>query len=269
MAESTEGIVLRRIDYSETSLVVHFYTPDFGQVGALAKGAKRPKSAFQGGVDVLTRNQIVFARREPGGLATLMESAILDDYLPLRSDLGRLIRAQYCAELVSLLTVEEDACPPLYGLLVETLERLASGKGDAVTHTLRFEMGILAAAGYEVDWDRCVACERALTPRESAFLSSSAGGVVCARCAGSLAERAALAPGARSAARILSVGGPRAERLHLSQGQTRPLGQALSQTITYVAGRPPRMLKYVERFAASGRRKAPSRGGKEVQVGPR
>ena len=245
MAESTEGIVLRRIDYSETSLVVHFYTPQFGQVAALAKGAKRPKTRFQGGVDLLTRNQIVFARRGPGGLATLMESAILDDYAALRRDLGRLMRAQYVAELVSLLTTEEDPNPALYELLVQALERLSSGRGDEVAQTVRFEISVLAAVGYAVDWNRCVSCGRGLKREAGAYLSPAAGGVVCSGCAAGVEERVALAPGVLAAARILAVGGRRAERLHLADNQTTPLGRAVGRYITYVVGRPPKMLKYL------------------------
>jgi len=289
MAESTEGIVLRRIDYSETSLVVHFFTPDIGQVGALAKGAKRPKSRFQGGVDVLTRNAIVFARRGPASLATLMESAILDDYVSLRADLERLTRAQYCVELVTLLTTEEDPNPPLYDLLVRTLERLSSGSGHLVAHTIRFEIGILAAVGYGIDWEQCILCGGDLGGKGAVYLSAVAGGVVCSGCAGATREKAvlahgqaggssvrgqlprkaaspapvrqplrgALAPGALAAARLLATGARRAERLHLADNQTGPLGRALGRYITYVVGRPPKMLKYI---GAISERKRPAAG---------
>jgi DNA repair protein RecO (recombination protein O) len=263
MAESTEGIVLRRVDYSETSLVLHFYTPEFGQVGTLAKGAKRPKSPFQGGVDLLTRNQIVFLRRGPGGLATLTESAILDDYRGLRTDLGRLFRAEYLAELVSAMTTEEDPNPALYGLLTHTLEALSAGRGDRVTHTIAFELGLLAATGYAVDWRHCVACGRALGEREKAHFSAAAGGVRCRECAGS-ESNGALDAGALAAAALLAdacsapvralngrltaplQAARRAERLRLAPSQIRPLGLILGRYFVHLVGRPLRMLKYLD-----------------------
>ena len=256
MADSTEGIVLRRIDYSETSLVVHFYTPDFGQLSALAKGAKRPRSRFQGGVDVLTRNQIVFARRGPGHLATLTESVILDDYAGLRTDLERLTRAQYCAELVSLFTTEEDPNPGLYELFLHTLERLSAGRGHPAAHTIRFEIGLLASVGYGIDWDRCTECGRGIDRQEGAFLSPAAGGVVCTRCAGEVREKVSLAPGVLAAARLLASAARRAERLRLSDQQVEPLGRALARYMTYLAGRPPKMLKYLGAAGAGDRRRS-------------
>ena len=247
MSESTEGIVLRRIDYSETSLILHFYTPDFGQVAALAKGAKRPKSAFQGGVDLLTRNQIVFLRRGPGGLATLTESAILDDYRPLRSHFARLVRAQYLVELAAMMTTEEDPNRDLYDLLVRGLEALASGEGDAVAQTIAFELGLLAAVGYALDWQHCVGCGRALAAREAATFSTTAGGVWCAACAGPpTGGTGVLGPGVLAAAALLTAGGRRAERLRLAPSQVRPLGLVLGRYITNLVGRPPRLLKYLE-----------------------
>ena len=40
-AEKTLAIVLRVVEFSETSCVVTLYTRDFGKIGALAKGARR------------------------------------------------------------------------------------------------------------------------------------------------------------------------------------------------------------------------------------
>jgi DNA repair protein RecO (recombination protein O) len=272
VAESTEGIVLRRIDYSETSLVLHFYTPDVGQLAALAKGAKRPKSRFQGGIDLLTRNQIVFARRGPEGLATLMESAILDDYLGLRRDLDRLIRAQYCAELVALLTTQEDPNAGLYDLLVQTLERLAEGPADIIASTIRFEIGVLAAVGYGIDWEHCIACGRQFSGQAGGSLSPAAGGVVCLDCDGPSRRTSALGAGVLAAARLLASAARRAplgaslrraDRLRLPRAQVEPLGRALGRYVTYLVGRPPKMLQYLG--LTGGATGSPARPLKKVE----
>ena len=44
--QRTRAFVLRRVDFSETSQVVHLYTLDGGKVHGIAKGAKRRKSSF-------------------------------------------------------------------------------------------------------------------------------------------------------------------------------------------------------------------------------
>ena len=160
---------------------------------------------------------------------------------------------QYCVELVSLLTTEEDPNPALYDLLVRTLERLSSGAGHLAAHTIRFEIGILSAAGYGIDWQRCIGCGGDLGGDTGGSLSAAFGGVVCSRCAERTREKAALAPGALAAARLLATGARRAERLRLTDNQTKPLGLALGRYITYVAGRPPKMLKYVSAISEGKR----------------
>ena len=39
-SEKASALVLRTIDFSETSLVVWLFTREFGKIGALAKGAE-------------------------------------------------------------------------------------------------------------------------------------------------------------------------------------------------------------------------------------
>ena len=45
-ADKTLAIVLRVIDFSESSCVVTLFTRDFGKLTGLAKGARRPKGPF-------------------------------------------------------------------------------------------------------------------------------------------------------------------------------------------------------------------------------
>ena len=42
----TEAIVLRSIRYGEADRILHLYTPHYGRVPAIAKGARRARSRF-------------------------------------------------------------------------------------------------------------------------------------------------------------------------------------------------------------------------------
>src|SRR4026207_2013794 len=59
-AEKSLAIVLRVVEFSETSCVVTLYTRDFGKIGALAKGARRPKSPFESALDLLAARRAAF-----------------------------------------------------------------------------------------------------------------------------------------------------------------------------------------------------------------
>lgn len=46
MIHSTEGIILKRIKYGETSLIVHLFTPDKGRVALIVNGVRKSKAQF-------------------------------------------------------------------------------------------------------------------------------------------------------------------------------------------------------------------------------
>jgi recombinational DNA repair protein (RecF pathway) len=75
-SEKTRAIVLRVIEFSESSCVVTLFTLDFGKVGALAKGARRPKSAFEGALELLALVRIVFLRKSSDALDLLTEGKL-------------------------------------------------------------------------------------------------------------------------------------------------------------------------------------------------
>ena len=52
-SEKSTAIILRLVEFSETSLVVTLLTRDFGKLTAMAKGARRKKSPFEGALDLL------------------------------------------------------------------------------------------------------------------------------------------------------------------------------------------------------------------------
>ena len=95
-SEKTRAIVLKLVEFSETSCVVTLFTEDFGKVGALAKGARRPKSAFEGALDLLALVRIVFLRKSSDALDLLTEAKLERRFRSaqrdLRSSVRRLLR---------------------------------------------------------------------------------------------------------------------------------------------------------------------------------
>ncbi|TFB10109.1 DNA repair protein RecO, partial [Candidatus Marinimicrobia bacterium MT.SAG.4] len=68
-----EGIILRRIKYSETSLIVTLYTKEYGKVSLIAKGARNPKSKFVGSLEPGTYVSVVYYHKENRDLQMLSE----------------------------------------------------------------------------------------------------------------------------------------------------------------------------------------------------
>jgi len=106
----TEAIVLRTFDWSETSLIAWVYTRQRGRLHLLAKGARRPRSAFEGALEPLVRGELVSYQRKGkagDGLEIAKEFDPLDRHTGLRRDLARLYRGLYVGELLLQLSERE------------------------------------------------------------------------------------------------------------------------------------------------------------------
>src|SRR5689334_11493748 len=107
-AEKAEALVIRVVDFSETSAVVTLFTREFGKVSGLAKGARRLKGPFESALDLLSRVRIVFLRKSSEALDLLTEAKLEQRFRSPGRDLSRLYGAYYVAELLNDLTHDDD-----------------------------------------------------------------------------------------------------------------------------------------------------------------
>jgi len=182
----TEGICLRRIDYSNTSQVAAFLTPDSGRLSFLAKGAKRaPKKGIATGFDLLSRYEILYTSRRVGSLNNLTYRWLREDFRGLRDRLERILCGYYAAELALNFAAEGQPCPALYEVTLAALRSFARGEQLGV-NVLRLEMVALQEYGAEPVFDACCECGRGLPRRGAIGFNPAAGGALCSRCEGRL-----------------------------------------------------------------------------------
>ncbi len=180
-AEATTAIVLKVVDFSETSCVVTLLTRDFGKISALAKGARRKRSPFEGAIDVLAICRIGFLRKSVDTLDLLTEAKLLRRFRSASEDLSRLYACLYIVELVKTLTDRTDASPELFELVRGTVEAIDTGQ-PVVEQLLRFELRLLKQIGQQAELFQCVGCGRTVAEAAQMAINVSAGGVICDSC---------------------------------------------------------------------------------------
>lgn len=180
-SEKTQAIVLRVIEFSETSCVLTLFTEHFGKIGALAKGARRPKGPFEGGLDLLSVVRIVFLHKSSDALDLLTEAKLHRRFRSAQRDLSRLYAGYYVAELLSELTDNGDPHPELFALADETLFALDSG-GPVAQAMLRFEVHALRLLGHLPSLVECVGCGQQVEAEGRVPFGLVAGGVLCPKC---------------------------------------------------------------------------------------
>lgn len=150
MDEQGHGVVIRLRPLTETSLVVHWLSPEHGRLATVAKGARRPKSPFAGKVDLFHEAQFSFARSRRSDLHTLREVSVSGLRQRLRTDHHALEVAAYAVAMVEQSTEMETPIPEVAELFAGLLAYL-----DLVPATARavlaFELKFLACQGLEPD----------------------------------------------------------------------------------------------------------------------
>ncbi len=147
--ERSEAIVLRGVDFSETSRIVTFLTPDRGKLACMANGVRRPKSELAGLLDTFNRLEIVYYWRDSRSVQKLAEGALLDGFAAVKRDLEKSAFAAVPLEAAYKVAHEDEPSHMLYDSIVNGLASLADWSGDARTHAAWQLLGVLRAAGFE------------------------------------------------------------------------------------------------------------------------
>ncbi len=177
--ERSEAIVLRGVDYSETSRIVTLLSPERGRLACMAKGARRPKSALAGTLDTLNRLEIVYYWKENRSVQQLGEATVLEDFRALKQNLEKGAYSAFPLEIASRVARENEPSKELYATLVAGLQSLAEWPGDVQSHGAWQAWRLLSAAGFEPSLEACIECGNAV---EAAPGFAYAGGVTCANC---------------------------------------------------------------------------------------
>src|SRR5437763_3017176 len=115
--ESTEAILLRKRNFSATSLIVSWCTESFGCVQTIAKGARRPKSPFAGKLDLFFEAEISILRSRKTDLHTLAEVVLKNPFAGIRSSYLRTQTAAYFVELIEICTERDHSETELFVML--------------------------------------------------------------------------------------------------------------------------------------------------------
>jgi len=129
-----EAVCVRAWDWSETSQTLRVFTRSVGMVRCVAKGAKRAEARFSGGVELMTRAEIVVSTRalERGGesLATLASWDLLETFYGARSSLHSFHAGMAMLDLTQHAIHDALAHPGAYDALVAGLRMLGDAAGD-------------------------------------------------------------------------------------------------------------------------------------------
>jgi DNA repair protein RecO (recombination protein O) len=241
----SRALVLRAVEVFETSLVVTLFTRELGKVAAIAKGGRRLKGPFSGGLDLLGVSDIMVLHKSSEALDLLTEAAPVERFTSLRRDLAALYAGYYLAELLTELTDYHDPHPKLFDAAVVTLRHL----GESVLRerrVLRFELACLRELGLMPALDDCAHCGLPVEATGDAFAFGLAtGGVLCPGCRPGQPHVATLSGRTLDALRVLAAPGPAWRSLDPTPATLAPIRVTVGAVVSHLLGRRPRLLPFL------------------------
>jgi DNA repair protein RecO (recombination protein O) len=205
MTESASGLILRTRPLTETSLIIHWLTPDFGRIATVAKGARRAKSPFAGKLDLFYAADFSFTRSRRSELHTLREVNLRETHGAIRQDMMKLQQAGYAAAFIEQATETDTPLPEIFELTRDFLKQLCAQKPQP-QNIFALELKLLRELGLEPD-----------------------------------AKDTRLTPGARKIVQALTEGDwTKNSQLKLSDAQTGELRQFLHGFLIFHLGKLPR-----------------------------
>ena len=235
------AVVVGSFPLGESDQVVTFFAREYGKVRGVAKASRRMRSRFGGSLQLFTLGQLIFFDTGRSDLVRVDHFDVVEPFARVRDDLDRLGQASWIVECVARLTADRDPHAALYGLLTRSLRAVEGAVGPARV-AVCFGIRCLDALGHRPRLDQCVACGR---PYPFARPALDEGGVVCERCAATIAGATPVSPAAVAAlARLRAARWEEA----LSQPLGRTEGElktALEAHMTRLIGQPTRTVKFL------------------------
>jgi DNA repair protein RecO (recombination protein O) len=171
-----QGVVLRTIKLGETDRIVTILTQGHGKVRAVAKGVRKPGSRFGARLEPTTHIALQCYRGRELDVVTQVET--IDANRALREHYGCLTHAVSMLEAVDQVSLEKEANPALYRMLVGALRTLAENPNPLVSAA--FFWKLLSLEGFHPMLELCARCGDEDGPFTTFDLEE--GGVLCATC---------------------------------------------------------------------------------------
>lgn len=182
--EKTEAIVLKSVNYRDTSKIVTFYTRRYGKMSAIAKGARNPKSRFGSLFQPLNYLQIVFYRRENRALQYVSSSDFVKYFKSLTADVHRFSVSMSLIEIVNRVMHDEEENEPVFSLLVNSLDILDDRETSPHNVFVHFGLHLAVDLGFTPNFESCLICRKVIDlekERRICYVIEK-GGPLCERC---------------------------------------------------------------------------------------
>ena len=176
----SEAIVLRTYPLGDADRLVSVLTRSFGRLKGVAKGARKPKSAFAGMLEPLTYVRLWFHENETRELVRLNQCELIESFFDVQQDYASGVGLALLAEVSEAVLPERESSDTAFRLLLLAARTIKQTREPAFP-VAYFCLWTVKLAGWLPDLTRCVKCGRE-NATEPMYAAAVYPGLACARC---------------------------------------------------------------------------------------
>lgn len=166
----TEGLILKTYSLAEADKIVVILTQSQGLVRGVAKGAKRLKSRFGGGLEPFSIVHLEYFQKDDRELVSIRRIDLVKSFFGKASEPDFLLSFAYLAELLNEFAPPHDPNEKLYRMAKVCLDAASEFPDNLEAIAVYFELWILRLGGYLPNWNACEECRRNFASNEEANL---------------------------------------------------------------------------------------------------
>lgn len=172
-----KGIVLKDLNFEESSKILTILTSELGKIQALSKNCRRTLSPLSAVSQPLIYSEFVFTKTKD--IYSISSASVIESFFDITQNVDLTIYSSYLIELVDNFIQLEQKNEDVLRLLLNSLYMLKKGADPEVVCRI-FEIKILIFTGFFPQFTQCVKCQR--TDLERVFFSFKNSGIVCVNC---------------------------------------------------------------------------------------
>ena len=150
MLQKTTGIILHQIKYTDSGVIVQFYTRDFGRQPVLVRGMNNRKSGRHNALfQPMSILNIVMYYKESREVQLLKEFSVAHAPARIYSDIRKSCIAVFLSEILSSVLREESSNHELFDYLEHSIKYLDGCEERFSNFHIAFLTGLSAYLGFE------------------------------------------------------------------------------------------------------------------------
>lgn len=174
VTDNIRGLVIRSVDYGETSKIITIFSESNNFESVLAKGVKTPKSKKINLSSLFTEVDLEVSSK--GELKFLKDGSVVNSNVRIIKSIENITFSQFCVDIIERTLVQNEENQDVYKLLLKTLDYLENTENKIRLMNM-FLIKYISMIGFKPNLNYCVSCGDKIS--ENIYFSFSRGGIVC------------------------------------------------------------------------------------------